>query len=61
MAHKPSTALLARLVLRAARMVVIDNKTRLRAAYGAQAVLLIDQRLPLSTRQFVMTSQILAT
>ena len=61
MAYKPSTALLTRLVLRAAGMVVVDDKTALKAAYGAQTVLLVDQRLPLSTRQLVMRTQILAT
>lgn len=61
MAHEPTTALLTGLVLRAAGMVMVDNETALKPAYGAQTVLGVHQRQPFSTRQFVMGTQILTS
>lgn len=53
-AYEPTTALLAGLVLRAAGMVMVDDKTALRPTYGAQAVLSLNQRQPLGTRQLMV-------
>lgn len=38
---------------------MVDDKTALRPAYGAQAVLSLNQRQPLGTRQLMVRAQIL--
>jgi hypothetical protein len=40
-------------------MVMVDDKTALNAAYGAQSILGVHQRQPFNAGQFVMGTQIL--